>query len=181
MQWHKGLFDDLTHGSVDLVFSASIVDVPSPLLSQTVYDEEFVCVVDAQSTYKKTLTITQYIASEHISVSIQSGIQVAPDKHLESQGYKRRVAIQVPYHEAAVRCVEGTKFIATVPRKFVEGMTQMPAIRILKAPPEVGGFRYVMTWHPRVNTDAAHVWLRSTMREVGAIIAKTQASKRRAR
>ncbi|QHN05119.1 LysR family transcriptional regulator [Granulicella sp. WH15] len=181
VQWHKGLFDDLTHGSVDLVFSASIVDVPSPLQSQTIYDEEFVCVVDGKSPYKKTLTIAQYIAAEHISVNIQSGIQVAPDKHLAAQGYKRQIAIQVPYHEAAVRCVERTKFIATVPRKFVEGMTQTPAIKTLKAPPEVGGFRYVMIWHPRVNTDAAHVWLRATMREVGAIISKAQASKRQAR
>ncbi len=175
VQWHKGLFDELTHGSVDLVFSASIVDVPSPLQSQTVYDEEFVCVVDAKSSYRKALTVEQYMKAEHIIVSIQGGIQVAPDKHLAAQGYKRRVAIQVPYHEAAVRCVEGTKFIATVPRRFVEGMTQMPAIKTLKAPTEVGGFRYVMIWHPRVNTDAAHSWLRAIMREVGASISRTQA------
>lgn len=173
VQWHKGLFDELTHGSVDLVFSASIVETPSPLLSQTVYDEEFICVVDAKSSYKKSLTIGQYIKAEHVVVSIQSGIQVAPDKHLAAQGYKRQVAIQVPYHEAAVRCVEGTKFIATVPRKFVEGMAENPTIKILKAPPEVGGFRYVMTWHPRVNTDAAHAWLRATMREVGVSVAQS--------
>jgi len=24
-----------------------------------------------------------------------------------------------------------------------------------------------MTWHPRLNTDAAHTWLRATMREIG--------------
>ena len=174
VQWHKGLFDELTHGSADLVFSASIVDVPSPLQSQAIYDEEFVCVVDAKSSYKKSLTIGQYIKAEHIVVGIQGGIQVAPDKHLAAQGYKRKVAIRVPYHEAAVRCAEGTKFIATVPRKFVEGMAQTPAIKMLKAPPEVGGFRYVMIWHPRVNTDAAHAWLRSIMHEVGASISSAQ-------
>jgi hypothetical protein len=51
-------------------------------------------------------------------------------------------------------------------------MTQTPAIKVFKAPPEVGGFRYVMIWHPRVNTDAAHSWLRATMRHVGDIISK---------
>ncbi len=167
VQWHKGLFDELTHGSVDLVFSASTVDVPAPLQSQTIYDEEFVCVVDAESNYKKSLTIAQYIKAEHVIVSIQSGLQIAPDKHLAAQGHKRKVAIQVPYHEAAVRCVAGTKFIATVPRRFVAGMTQTPNIKVLKAPPEVGSFRYVMVWHPRVNTDAAHAWLRMTMRSIG--------------
>ncbi len=78
-----------------------------------------------------------------------------------------------------LRCAasRGTKFIATVPRRFVEGMTQMPAIKTLKAPTEVGGFRYVMIWHPRVNTDAAHSWLRAIMREVGASIRGHRQSK----
>jgi DNA-binding transcriptional LysR family regulator len=170
--WHKGIFDEVTHGSVDLVFSASTVDAPSPLQSQTIYDEEFVCAVDAKSPFKKTLTIAQYIKAEHISVSIQGGIQVAPDKPLATRGYKRQVVIHVPYHEAAIRCVQGTKLIATVPRKFVEGMGQNAAIKILKPPPEVAGFRYVMTWHPRVNTDTAHSWLRATMRQIGAAVSQ---------
>ena len=29
------------------------------------------------------------------------------------------------------------------------------------------GFRYRMAWHPRVESDAAHGWLRATMRELG--------------
>ncbi len=174
VQWHKGLFDELTHGSVDLVFSASLVEVPPSLQSQTIYDEEFVCVVDANSPYKKALTITQYMKAEHVVVSIQNGIQVAPDKYLAAQGYKRQIALQVPYHEAAARCVAGTPLVATVPRRFVEGMVQTADIKVLKAPAEVGGFRYVMTWHPRLNTDAAHAWLRNTMQTIGESITATQ-------
>jgi DNA-binding transcriptional LysR family regulator len=172
IQWHKGLFDELTHGSVDLMFTASVVEAPSPLQSQMVYDEEFVCVVDAKSPYKNRLTIRQYIEAKHVTVNIQRGIQVAPDKHLATLGYKRQVALQVPYHETAIRCVEGTKFIATVARRFIEGMGLTPAIRVLKAPPEVGGFRYMMVWHPRLNTDAAHTWLRATMRNIGTLISE---------
>ena len=168
--WHSGVFDQLTHGSVDLVCSASSVDVPSPLQSQRIYDEEFVCAVDSKSPFKRALTISQYINAEHISVSILGGIQVVPDRPLAAKGYKRQIVMQVPYHEAAIRCVEGTKFIATVPRKLVDVARQNPAIKILKPPPEVDGFRYVMTWHPRVNTDAAHAWLRATMRQIGATL-----------
>jgi DNA-binding transcriptional LysR family regulator len=78
----------------------------------------------------------------------------------------------LPYHEAAIRCVPGTHYIATVPRRFAEGATPNPAIRFLKPPPEVSGFRYVMTWHPRVNTDAAHTWLRQTMRQLGVSLSR---------
>ena len=166
--WHKGIFDDVMHGSVDLAFSASIVEAPSPLVSQTIYEEEFVCAVDGRSPYKKALTISQYMQAEHICVSILGGLQVAPDKPLMAKGYRRQIAIHVPYFETAVRCVQGTKLIATIPRKFVEAMQPSPTIKFLKPPPEVAGFRYVMTWHPRLNTDAAHTWLRATMRRIGA-------------
>ena len=166
--WHKGIFDEVMHGSVDLAFSASIVEAPSPLVSQTIYEEEFVCAVDGRSPYKKALTISQYMQAEHICVSILGGLQVAPDKPLMAKGYRRQIAIHVPYFETAVRCVQGTKLIATIPRKFVEAMQLSATIKFLRPPPEVAGFRYVMTWHPRLNTDAAHTWLRATMRRIGA-------------
>jgi hypothetical protein len=42
-----------------------------------------------------------------------------------------------------------------------------PAIKIQQAPAALGTFKYLMSWHPRMNTDAAHTWLRSTIREAG--------------
>jgi hypothetical protein len=41
------------------------------------------------------------------------------------------------------------------------------AVKVLKAPAEITGFKYLMAWHPRVNSDAAHVWLRGTMSRIG--------------
>jgi DNA-binding transcriptional LysR family regulator len=172
LPWYTGVYDQLAHGRVDLAMAASIVDVPPPLQSQMIYTEDFLCAMDAKSPYKRALTINQYIKAEHISIAIQSGIQVVPDKPLAAKGYKRKIAIQLPYHEAAIRCVQGTDYIATVPRRFVEGATPNPAVRFLKPPPEVSSFRYVMTWHPRVNTDAAHTWLRQTMRQLGAYLSR---------
>jgi hypothetical protein len=40
-----------------------------------------------------------------------------------------------------------------------------PAIKMLKAPAVLGTFKYLMAWHPRMTSDAAHVWLRSTIRQ----------------
>jgi DNA-binding transcriptional LysR family regulator len=176
--WHRGSFDEVARGSVDLSFGASSVEAPSPLQSQTIYEEEFVCAVDARSPFTKALTLAQYMKAEHISISILGGIQVSPDKQLAAMGYKRQVAIHVPYFEAAIRAVQGTKLTATVPRKFVEGMQPNPSIRILKPPREIAGFRYVMTWHPRLNTDAAHAWLRATIRQIGAAVAQDRTAKR---
>jgi hypothetical protein len=40
-------------------------------------------------------------------------------------------------------------------------------LKVLKAPGEITGFKYLMIWHPRVNTDAAHAWLRGEIRRIG--------------
>jgi hypothetical protein len=40
-------------------------------------------------------------------------------------------------------------------------------IKVQKAPKEITGFKYLMIWHPRVNTDAAHAWLRGEIRRIG--------------
>jgi hypothetical protein len=39
--------------------------------------------------------------------------------------------------------------------------------RILEGPAALGSFKYVMIWHPRMQTDPAHVWLRSIIRDLG--------------
>lgn len=171
VSWSPEIFDKVLRGSVDLALSGASVDIPTPLQSQTIYEETFLCVADAKSSYRNRLTIAQYIKADHVSISIQDGVQVIPDKPLESLGYKRNIAIRVPYFEAAMRCVRGTKLMATVPRKFVEGEPMDKTIKVLEPPAEVGGFRYIMTWHPRLNSDAAHAWLRATMREMGELVA----------
>lgn len=170
--WHRGSYEEVIHGSVDLAFGSSTVEPPSALQSQTIYEEQFVCVADAKRRLPKSLTLGQYLKLEHISITILGGIQVSPDKPLAAMGYKRQVAIHVPYFEAAIRSVQGTNLVATIPSKFLAGIARNPAIKIVKPPPEIVGFRYVMTWHPRLNTDAAHTWLRATMRQIGETVAK---------
>jgi DNA-binding transcriptional LysR family regulator len=170
--WHRGSYEEVTHGSVDLAFGSSTVEPPSALQSQTIYEEQFVCVADAKRRLPKSLTLGQYLKLEHISITILGGIQVSPDKPLAAMGYKRQVAIHVPYFEAAIRSVQGTNLVATIPSKFLAGIARNPAIKIVKPPPEIVGFRYVMIWHPRLNTDAAHTWLRATMRQIGETVAK---------
>jgi hypothetical protein len=86
----------------------STVETPSALQSQTIYKEQFVCVADAKRRLPKSVTLEHYLKLEHISITILGGIQVSPDKPLAAMGYKRKVAIQVPYFEAAIRSVQGT-------------------------------------------------------------------------
>jgi DNA-binding transcriptional LysR family regulator len=165
--WHDRAFDELGRGRLDLVLNADDGFVPSHLQSEAIYDEDFVCVVAAEAPYTRRLTLKQYLEAEHVGVGIFGGRQTIPERRLAAVGQKRRTAIQVPYFSTAIRSVAATKLIATVPRRLAMGEAHNPSVRLVKPPAEMGGYRYLMVWHPRVNTDAAHCWLRETMRGVG--------------
>jgi hypothetical protein len=46
-------------------------------------------------------------------------------------------------------------------RFLVEGNSQL---RLVKAPAELVGFHFLMAWHPRLDSDARHVWLREAVK-----------------
>jgi DNA-binding transcriptional LysR family regulator len=73
----------------------------------------------------------------------------------------------VAQHTVAMRVAAVTEMIATVPRRMAVLEAPNKATKILEAPAALGSFKYVMIWHTRMQTDAAHVWLRSIVRELG--------------
>jgi len=106
------------------------------------------------------------------------GLQ-APEQRLLALGHKRRIAIEVPYFTAAIRSVAGTDLVATVPRRLAEFHRGNPAVRMVHAPPELKGFRYLMIWHPRLDADAAHSWLRSMVQAAGEGLLLSEIDKHR--
>jgi DNA-binding transcriptional LysR family regulator len=167
VSWRDEVFDELIHGRLDLALIGDEGYVPSPLQTEVIYEEELVCVVDAQAPYSRQITLKQYLAAEHIVVAVTEGSQHIPEKRLAAHGQQRRTVITLPYFGAAVRCVPQSSLMLTAPRRFAMAEEGNRAVKVLKAPAEITGFQYLMVWHPRVNTDAAHVWLRSTMSRIG--------------
>ena len=162
---HDGQFEAMEKGRLDRVLVADDGYAPTRLAKEVIFEVDFVCIVAKESRFSRALTLKQYRAADHIGISILGGIQTIPEKRLAAIGAKRRCPLWVPYHTAAMRSLFGTNLIATVPRRMAEASN--PAIKILKAPAVLGTFKYLMSWHPRMNTDAAHTWLRSTFREAG--------------
>lgn len=98
------------------------------------------------------------------AASSLAGVQTIPDKRLAALGAKRSSCIRVPYFGVALQCLPGTELVLTL----TSGMTSVVKgdrnLRLVKAPQELHGFHFLMAWHPRLNTDPRHVWLREAMR-----------------
>ncbi|MFB8181073.1 hypothetical protein ACFC8N_34625 [Streptomyces sp. NPDC055966] len=69
----------------------------------------------------------------------------------------------VPYHAAAAGSVPGTSLVATLPTSFAIQHAAPGVTTVIPAPEEIGPMSYAMSWHPRLDDDAAHRWLRNTI------------------
>src|ERR1700722_16576360 len=162
-------FEAIEKGRLDVMLNADDGYLPPRFVSEVIFDDSFSCVAAKESKYPRALTLQQYLGAEHVGVGIWGELQTLPDKRLAGIGEKRQCSIWVPYFTAAVRCVPGTPFIATVPSRLAGFESNNPALRILKPPEVLGRFNYLMAWHPRMNTDAPHLWLRRAIRETAKV------------
>jgi DNA-binding transcriptional LysR family regulator len=164
---HAGQYEALEKGRLDLVLNADHDTSTLHLSKEIIFEVDFVCVVSRKSKFERAISLKQYLAAEHVAVDIIGGVQTHPDKHLAAIGEKRRCPLVVAQHTVAMQVAAVTNMIATVPRRMALLEAPKKVTKIFEGPAALGSFKYVMIWHERMQTDAAHVWLRSTIRELG--------------
>ena len=164
---HSGQYEALEKGRLDLVLNADHDTSAFHLNKEAIFEVDFVCVVSQKSKFERAITLKQYLAADHVAVDIIGGVQTHPDKHLAAIGEKRRCPLVVAQHTVAMRVAAVTDMIATVPRRMALVEAPKKVTKILEAPAALGSFKYVMIWHERMQTDGPHLWLRSTIRELG--------------
>jgi DNA-binding transcriptional LysR family regulator len=166
--WQSGIADLVEHGQLDLVLHIDDGLLPVHFQSERLYREDWICVVARGSRFGDRLSLKQYLAASHIVVSTYAGVQTIPDKQLAAVGGKRSSCIRVPYFGVALQCLRSTELVLTVTSGLSSVVRANRQLRVVKAPRELHSFYFLMAWHPRLNTDARHVWLREAMRLAAA-------------
>jgi hypothetical protein len=108
----------------------------------------------------------------HIVVSTYAGAQTIPDKQLAAVGAKRTSCIRVPDFGVALQCLPGTEVVLTVTSGMHSVVRGNRKLRVVKPPRELHSFHFLMAWHPRLNSDLRHVWLREAMRSTSDALNK---------
>jgi DNA-binding transcriptional LysR family regulator len=164
LPWQNGIIELVEHGQLDLVLHIDDGLLPSHFQSERLYRENWICAVARDSRFGDQLTLKQYLDASHIVVSTLAGVQTIPDKRLTAVGAKRRSFIRVPYFGVALQCLPGTELVLTLTSGLTSVVQGDRKLRLVKAPHELHPFHFLMAWHPRLNTDPRHVWLRAAMR-----------------
>ena len=163
--WHEGTPEE--NGLVTTHLILSPLAVSSRFRVEPLFEDVFVCVLGRKLSHRKTsLTMKDYLSFRHISVETQPNQQNLIDRSLSEAGLRRRVAVRLPYFLAAIRTLETTDLVLTMPARIAEPVPALLDLPRLKAPKEIPPIRYSMVWHPRFDSDLLHVWLRETVRQL---------------
>jgi DNA-binding transcriptional LysR family regulator len=163
--WRERTHEESGLATTHLILSP--LAVPSTFRVEPLFEDVLICVPGRKLTHRKTsLTMKEYLSFRHISVETQPNQQNLIDRSLGEAGLQRRVAVQLPYFLAAIRMLETTDLVLTMPARIAEPVLSLVDLPRLKAPKEIPPIRYSMVWHPRFDSDLLHAWLRETVRQI---------------
>ncbi|WP_250009051.1 LysR family transcriptional regulator [Actinoplanes sp. M2I2] len=166
--WHRDVLAELSDGVLDLAFIGA--QTPEPLRREELFSDRFVCVVSAGHPLadRPALGLAEYLGCRHLIIDLVDGRQPAIDRVLSARGTPRRAGLILPVHATATLALPGTDLVLTMPQRLVGHYASGEALRVLRAPDEIGTMTYWMAWHPRLDRDPVHRWLRDGVRETAA-------------
>ncbi|QNM82619.1 LysR family transcriptional regulator [Sphingomonas sabuli] len=153
----------LREGSIDLETGVVAGPISPEVRSQALFTDRYVGVVSAQHPLiGRKMTPQVYTGWPHV-IAWRAGLDLGRvDELLDDFGLARKVMTTVDGFATALALCRGSELIATVPEKHTaalrEGMHTFPV------PLPAKEFTLSLLWHPRLDGDLAHRWLREAVR-----------------
>jgi DNA-binding transcriptional LysR family regulator len=155
----------LRDGTVDLETGVVGKAAGPEVRVRALFKDRFVGVVRAGHPLgKASVTLERYAAASHIFVS-RRGLDEGPiDEALKPLGLERKIVTIVSGFATALALARGSDLVATVPERHTgnlrNGMHSFPL------PVSMPAITVSMLWHPRLDADLAHRWLRGYVLDV---------------
>lgn len=157
----------LRDGSVDLETGVIGAASSPEIRTRALFRDRFIGVVRAGHPLARgKVTAARYAAGQHVLVS-RRGLDKGPiDEGLRALGLAREIAVIVAGFSDALSLARGSDLIASVPERHTGNLRA--GMHSFALPVEVPALTVSMLWHPRMDADPAHRWLRECVRQVCA-------------
>jgi len=155
----------LHDGTIDLETGVVGDDTGPELRTQALFHDRFVGVVRRGHPLSVGLmTPERYAAGRHILVSRRGLRKGEIDQALAGVGLERQIATIVGSFSAALALARASDMIVSVPERYTGNLrTDMHSFTL---PVPTSGVTISLLWHPRMDADPAHRWLRGCIRDV---------------
>lgn len=160
----------LRDGAIDLetgvVGDAASPSPTSPEIKvRALFGDRFVGVVRAGHPLAVgSPDLDAYLAARHVGIARRGAERWPVDDALKSLGLRRDVAVLVGGFAAALAMARATDLVATIPERHTGGLRQ--GLHTFPLPLAVDPITVSLLWHPRLDADPAHRWLRGLVGDV---------------
>ncbi len=157
----------LREGTVDLETGVLGHAASPELRLQTLFRDRYIGVVRWEHPLAKgKMTAARFAAGQHIAVSRRDADKWAVDEALQALQLERRVLTIVGGFSTALALARASDLIATVPERHTAALRA--GMHCFDLPIELPELTISMFWHPRMEADPGHRWLRDQVRAVCA-------------
>ncbi|MDQ1921524.1 LysR family transcriptional regulator [Massilia pseudoviolaceinigra] len=155
----------LRDGSIDLETGVIGKSTGPEVRTQALFRDRFVGVVRAgHALAEGDITPARYAAGEHIGIA-REGMEKGPvDDALLPLALERTIVTTAAGFSQALALAWGSDLVATVPERHTGRLRS--GMHSFALPFPVPEFTVSMLWHPRLDADPAHRWLRTHVRAV---------------
>lgn len=158
----------LAQGTVDLVVT-SLEAVPKGMRGQLLLRDRVVCMASKKTMAgKRALTLAEYLARPHVSISLQGDLPGPIDDILAKQGLVRRSVITLAHFLVIPAVLSSTDTIATLPSRVARAYRAEYDLVVFKPPFDLPESAVWSIWHPRFENDPGHRWLRELLMSCAA-------------
>lgn len=153
----------LRDGDIDLETGVVGKMIGPEVRAQALFPDRYVGVIRADHPLSNgKMTAARYAEGRHVQVSRQGLDLGAIDETLAQLGLMRRIVTTVDGFSAALALARGSDLIATVPEWHT--LELRSGMSIFALPIKTATFTISLLWHPRMDGDPAHQWLRRCVR-----------------
>lgn len=155
----------LREGSVDLETGVVGQETGPELRTQALFRDRFVGAVrKGHPLSRGPVDLARYAAGRHVALSRQVLDRAPVDAALDSLGMQRTVVAFVGGFSTALALARTTDLIASVPERHTAALRS--GLHCFALPFSVPEITVSLLWHPRLDADPAHKWLRGCVRDV---------------
>jgi DNA-binding transcriptional LysR family regulator len=157
----------LRDGAVDLETGVLDASTSPELRVHVLFRDRLVGAVRASHPLAKAkVTAARYAAGQHVTVSRPMLERGPVDAALHALGLERESTIVVGGFSSALALARASDLIATIPERHTGSLRA--GMHTFPLPVPTPKFTVSMLWHPRLDADPSHRWLRGCVRDACA-------------
>lgn len=166
LNWGPNKQKKLESGQIDIVAAAFLKppNLTNGIRGVRFGQDHLVCLMSkSHQLSQKKMTMEDYLKSSHICISGDGEKVSIVEEYLLKLNHKYRVKMSVPYYSAAIKIVENSNCLLTLPLNIARQMSRSFDVCFQKLPYPPPKLYYYLLWSKLIESDDSHFWLRSNL------------------